>query len=442
MTATHGLIPLQKIHAHPNNPRHEAVADDDMVASVKTQGLIQDLVVAPRDGEYVLIAGHRRLDACTKAGMQSAPCKIRDDLVTDAQMVEAMIIENGHRKDLTAVEEAEGYAQLELFGYKAKDIAQAVGRSAATVKSRLKLTHLPQGSLEKLHQGQMTIADAEALLEFEDDPEQLAELEEFAGTSNFRYRVERARDDQQRRARWHKMIADFETAGAVAVPWPGQYNRTEGPCPLDWTSIKDPDGHAKCLGWTHSGHSYTDPLLVCTDPAAHPQAEQDTTGDDDRAQREAEFEAQRAAREQAAAEQKAAARVRIGHLATHFVRLVTARNLPKPFVESLRVTLPAALCSSDGFDADAFLIAAGLDTEGVRWWTFGDDHIATVRGMTPAGLLKTLAALMAAQAEQTLASAEDPAAWDWLKSTGYAFSDVDTQLHADAVTAAAEEGAA
>ena len=447
MTTSFAHVPLEDLHPHPRNVRHQAVADQELVDSVRAVGILQALIVAPAlagDG-YTVIGGHRRLDAAVRAKLTTAPCTIRADLVTEAQQVEAMLIENGRRQDLTAAEEAEGYEQLELFGYKPKDIAKATGRSIGTVRSRLKLAKLPDASRTALHDGEMTLADAEALTEFADDPEVLAELETHLGTGNFRYRVERARDARDTRRRHRSMVVEFEKQGASRVDWPGVFRRDDGPWDLAGTGVDHPAVHAAagCLGWTHSGSEYRDPELVCTNGLSHQpdEATSDPAGAAKQARRErdAEFEAQRAAREAEHQVQQAAARVRVDYLVEHFTSLLTAAKLQTPLLESMRITIPVILRGEACFDTDAYMHAMGLDG---NWWTAVDAHALGVAVATPPKLLKVAAALYAAQVEWALSGVDDeagtrPQAWAWLVSTGYELSDVDEALHRAAMEDAA-----
>ncbi len=100
-------------------------------------------------------------------------------------------MENLLRTDISEVEEAQAYEQLVLGGMDAKVIAAKTGRSLRTVKSRLKLNDLPEKAREQLHDGQATLADAQALLEFADDHEASAASRQcwVTGTSRTRCRT-------------------------------------------------------------------------------------------------------------------------------------------------------------------------------------------------------------------------------------------------------------
>lgn len=438
-------IPLDKVKPHPLNIRHTAAADDDMVDSIRVHGLLEPMVVVPDpDGEdrgFFIIAGHRRADGCRKAGLTTVPAIIREDLVTDAQVIEAMLIENGHRQDLTPVEEAEGYEQLQLFGYKPKDIARAVGRNVATVKSRLKLNTLPDASREKLHDGQLTLADAEALLEFADQPEVLSRLESKIGTGNFRYEISLARDQRQMRER-RAQVASEISGGFSFEPLEvdGGYptwNTETGPCIVEKTGLPEAASHVECgrIYWPPS--LWQNPFLVCTNPGRHPRpADTDETEPEKaRAEREAEWERQRAAREQELAEQRAAAKVRVDHLTKHFAGLFTTKTVSADQLAALRVLVPMRISVADGtFDEPAYMHAMGLDTS-TSWWSISQVHAAEVAVMPPAKFLHAYAALLAAETEAMLSGPSVPgalAAWDWLAGTGYELSDVDEALYAQA----------
>lgn len=175
MTATFERIKTDRITPHGRNVRRHLGNLDELVASIKGMGVLQPLVVAPialtaeqREQyagvevapRYVLIAGHRRLEAARQASVETVPCIVRDDLDTQAKQIEAMIVENIMRADLTVMEEADAYAQLELLGVKEAGIAKATGRSRATVHQRLLLAGLPGERREQYESGKLSLDGA------------------------------------------------------------------------------------------------------------------------------------------------------------------------------------------------------------------------------------------------------------------------------------------
>lgn len=254
MSTSFATIALTNINPHPANPRRHAVADDELVDSIKAMGVLTPVAVAPAGDHYVLIGGHRRFDGANKAGLDDIPAVIREDLNTEAAQLEAMLVENLHRVDLTPVEEADAYEQLALFGMKPAEIAKATGRKASTVKARLKLKALPEKTRGRLHDGQITLGDAEALLEFADDSDTLAKLEKAIGTGNFAYQVQWARDARKRERAIAEGRTQAEELGAVEAEW------GHGVRSLDTfhdEALRKPAAHDGCLGY-RVGYSVTD----------------------------------------------------------------------------------------------------------------------------------------------------------------------------------------
>lgn len=156
-------VPLEQLEPHPNNVRRDLGDLTELAASIKGMGLLEPLVVAPKGkpGEgFVVIGGHRRLAAAAQAGLDGVPCIMRADLCTQASQIEAMLTENLQRSDLTVMEEADAYAQLELLGVKEVAIAKATGRSKATVHQRLLLASLPAARREEFEGGKLSLDGA------------------------------------------------------------------------------------------------------------------------------------------------------------------------------------------------------------------------------------------------------------------------------------------
>ncbi|HEY2088568.1 MAG TPA: ParB/RepB/Spo0J family partition protein [Mycobacterium sp.] len=224
-------IEIGLIHAHKSNPRHDLGSVTELAASIKAQGLIEPLIVAPSgdDFGFVLIAGHRRLEAGRKAKLTMLPCIVRADLTGDAEQLEAMLVENLQRTNLTAVEEAEGYqALLEFPDYTIQRITKATGRSAKTVKQRLQIAELPADAKERIHTGQLTLADALKITEFADEPEMFSRLAKAVGTPNFSYALSDAKRRNAKIAAAVEAGAEVLTTGvdltkaypnAVQAPW-------------------------------------------------------------------------------------------------------------------------------------------------------------------------------------------------------------------------------
>ena len=161
------LVSVDLVSPNPRQPRNMMHPQelDELTASVREHGVLQPLIVTPGDmaGEYILIAGERRLQAARLAGLASVPVLVRE--ATDQQRLELAIIENVQRSDLSALEEAEAYRQLaEDFDLSHEDIAARVGKSRVAVTNTLRLLKLPDAVKNALIEGRISEGHGRALL--------------------------------------------------------------------------------------------------------------------------------------------------------------------------------------------------------------------------------------------------------------------------------------
>jgi len=164
-------LPIHDIKPNPFQPRKtvDPTALEELVSSIKQAGLLQPVVVrrAPANGGYELIAGERRLRACQQLGWERIPAVQRN--ADDRTLLTLALIENLQRDDLSPVDEARGYERLIAeFKLAQQDVADAVGRDRSTVANALRLLKLPEDVLAMLHEGQLSVGHARALLAIED----------------------------------------------------------------------------------------------------------------------------------------------------------------------------------------------------------------------------------------------------------------------------------
>ncbi len=141
-------IPIEFLRPNPRNPRKSFVETDldDLTRSIQEKGIIQPILARTVPGvadHYEIIAGERRWRAAQKAGLHEVPIIAVE--ADDRQALELAIIENVQRADLNALEEAQGYAQLEHdFGYSQAELAKIIGKSRSHVANTLRLLKLPE----------------------------------------------------------------------------------------------------------------------------------------------------------------------------------------------------------------------------------------------------------------------------------------------------------
>jgi len=162
----------------PNDFQPRARMDDErleeLTRSIKTNGVIQPIVVRQAGDRYQIIAGERRWRAAMKAGLVRVPVVVRD--VASGQersILEMALIENIQREDLNPMDEAVAYRRLaDEFGLRQEDIAAAVGKDRATVANHLRLLKLPAEVQAEVASGTLSMGHARALLSLPTEAEQ------------------------------------------------------------------------------------------------------------------------------------------------------------------------------------------------------------------------------------------------------------------------------
>ncbi len=146
-------LPIHNIVPNPDQPRKrfDTAAMTELSDSIRSVGVLEPIVVRPRPGDwnsrhwrtaaYAIVAGERRWRAAKLAGLTDIPAIVRDDL-DDRSAFELSMIENVIRADMNPIEEASGYQQLLDQGLTAETISERLGKSAASIKSRLRLLAL------------------------------------------------------------------------------------------------------------------------------------------------------------------------------------------------------------------------------------------------------------------------------------------------------------
>jgi len=168
----HRLVPS----IHQPRKRFSKQRIEQLARSIESQGVVQPLVVRPHPrehGRFELVAGERRLRALKLLGRDTAPVLVR--AITDGQMLEASLVENLQREQLTPIEEAQAYRNLlDHHGYTQETLADRVGKERSTIANLVRLLGLPPALRQDLEEERLSTGHARTLLALEDPALQLA----------------------------------------------------------------------------------------------------------------------------------------------------------------------------------------------------------------------------------------------------------------------------
>lgn len=161
-------VPIDKIHPGPYQPRRvfDQESLEELAQSIRSQGVIQPIVLRPKNEGYEIVAGERRWRATQLAGLQEIPAIVRD--IPDETAVAVALIENIQRRDLNAIEEASALQRLIMeFHLTHQEVADAVGKSRTLVTNLLRLLKLNPDVRVLVEKGQLEMGHARALLTLE-----------------------------------------------------------------------------------------------------------------------------------------------------------------------------------------------------------------------------------------------------------------------------------
>jgi ParB family chromosome partitioning protein len=169
-------LPIAHLRAGPYQPRTTFEDIESLVDSIKQFGLLQPILVRPVHGDpdaYEIIAGERRWRAAQQAQLHDVPVVVRP--FDNLEALQIALIENLQRSDLSAIDEARGYARLHAeFNQTQEDIAEKVGKSRPHVANTLRLLDLPAEVQELVRHGTLSAGQGRTLLGFA-DPVAMAE---------------------------------------------------------------------------------------------------------------------------------------------------------------------------------------------------------------------------------------------------------------------------
>jgi ParB family chromosome partitioning protein len=158
-------LPVAAIRPNPYQPRTTFNEQElqDLANSIGASGLLQPIVVRPKDAGFELIAGERRWRAVQRLGWANVPAVVKE--ADDRTLLTLALIENLQRDNLSPIDEALGYQRLmDEFQVAQTEVARLVGRDRSTVSNVLRLLKLPESVRALVHAEQLSEGHARALL--------------------------------------------------------------------------------------------------------------------------------------------------------------------------------------------------------------------------------------------------------------------------------------
>lgn len=217
-------MPIEYLVPHPQNPRKDLGNLEELTASIKENGIYQNLTVIPvneavpgEEPKYMVVIGHRRLEAAKRAGLQEVPCAIVRGM-SETRQLQTMLLENMQRSDLTVYEQAQGFQQLLDFGMDIEDISQQSGFSKSTIRRRLEIAKLDQNKLKEISSTrQLSLKEFDALARIKNLEARNKAMEKI-GTNDFALAVNLAVEKEKLDANMPVFLADMERLGIKKFP--------------------------------------------------------------------------------------------------------------------------------------------------------------------------------------------------------------------------------
>lgn len=168
------VVDIRRIRPSTRTLRKDIGSVDGLMASIAEKGLLQPIVVRPRESGYEVVAGHRRFEACKRLRLYRVPCHIVE--LDDKEAYEVSLIENVQHRTLNPVEEAESFRRyVDEYGYGGvTELARRIGKSEQYVSQRLQLLRLPKDALAKLSTRVVTPSQVRDLVGMSEDKQRKA----------------------------------------------------------------------------------------------------------------------------------------------------------------------------------------------------------------------------------------------------------------------------
>ncbi len=167
-------IAIDQLDPTADQPRQTFRDDrlDELARSMKTNGVLQPLVVRRQGERFQIIAGERRWRAAQRAGLHRIPCIVKD--IAEDSMLEISLIENIQREELSPIEEARAFRKLiDQLKVTQEEVAQRVGKDRSTITNSLRLLKLPADIQRLVEEEKLSMGHARTLLALESTEQQM-----------------------------------------------------------------------------------------------------------------------------------------------------------------------------------------------------------------------------------------------------------------------------
>jgi len=178
--ADYRLIQWIDLQTSPTNPRRriDQTTIENLADSLKSQGILEPLIVRQVENKFEIVCGERRYRAAKIAAMSDVPCLVRE--LTDEQVLDIQIHENLHREDVHPMDEAYSYHFLrEKLGCDVKELAVRVGKPEGYVLNRLKLNLLIKEAQKDIDEGQLPLVYALEMAKYAPEVQKLIYAEVY-----------------------------------------------------------------------------------------------------------------------------------------------------------------------------------------------------------------------------------------------------------------------
>ena len=156
---------IEKVAPNPDQPRKDFDEEslNELAESIREKGVLQPVLVERKNDSFVIIAGERRYRAALIAGLKTIP--VIEKSFSGEEKLEAALIENIHRENLTPIEEAKAYRILMgMYNIGQDELARKIGRNRSTIANSLRLLKMPVEMQKAISSGDISAGHARAVL--------------------------------------------------------------------------------------------------------------------------------------------------------------------------------------------------------------------------------------------------------------------------------------